>query len=60
MYKKYYNLKEVNEIIENLIRQGKKKLNFEKLIDEIGCDIRDINEYYIKEVKHRLRYEKER
>ena len=58
-YKKRYNLIELQEIINQLIEQGIRFIEFEQLLIEIGFDPLDINLFYITNIKHRLRYERE-
>jgi hypothetical protein len=60
MYQKRYNLKELQRVITGLLESGRKFLTIEDLLMEIGCDILDINEYYIKKVRHHIRYEREK
>ncbi len=59
MYKKRYNLKALVAIINRQIEHGRKYMDFEDLLVEIGFDILDINEFYIRNVKHHFRYERE-
>jgi hypothetical protein len=59
MYKKRYSLEEIKKVINEQIKQGKKFLNIEGLLTEIGFDVLDINEFYIKNVRHHFRYERE-
>ena len=60
MYKKRYNLKATVEIINKQIERGRKYMDFEDLLIEIGFDILDINEFYIRNVRHHFRYEREK
>lgn len=58
MYKKRYNLKELQKIIKEL-QKSYNYVDLEKLLFEIGYDPLDVNMFYIKEIKHRVRYERE-
>jgi hypothetical protein len=60
MYKKYYDLKELKDTIAGLTLKGRHKINLEQLLNEIGCDTLDFQEYYVKNIKHIIRYERER
>ena len=57
MYSKRYNLKSLAEEINNLIKDGNKFIEIETLLFAIGFDMKDVNIFYIKHVKHRMRYE---
>jgi hypothetical protein len=57
MYNKRYNLKTLSEKINELISSGKQFIEIEDLLFEIGFDMKDINKFYVKHVKHRMRYE---
>lgn len=57
-YSKRYNLTEIKEIINKLIEDGKKNIDIEDLLIEIGFNPLDIQKFYIKNIKHRIRYEK--
>jgi hypothetical protein len=59
MYKKRYSLEEIEKVINGQIEQGKRFLNIEGLLIEIGFDVLDINEFYIKNIRHHFRYERE-
>lgn len=60
MDNKRYNLNKIKEQIDELILSGKKFVELEDLLFEIGFDMKDINKFYIKHVKHRMRYEERR
>jgi len=58
MDNKRYNLKKLQEEIGLLITEKNKKfMSFEELLFEIGFDTQDVNKFYIKHIKHRIRYE---
>jgi hypothetical protein len=57
-YKKRYNLKELQKIIKTL-QERKKFMDLEDLLFEIGYDPLDVNIFYVKNIKHRIRYERE-
>lgn len=59
MYNKRYNLKTLLDHINELIASDKKFIELEELLFEIGFDMKDINKFYIKHVKHRIRYDKD-
>lgn len=56
MYSKRYNKKQLLEIIE---KSNKKSFNIEDLLFEIDFTIKDVNKFYVKHIKHRIRYEKD-
>jgi len=55
MYSKRYNKKKLLEIIG---KSDKKTFDIEDLLFEVGFTIKDMNKFYIKHIKHRIRYEK--
>jgi hypothetical protein len=59
MYKKRYNLLEVQKVINTLIKEDKKFIDLENLLIEIGFDTLDIHEFFIKNIKHRIRYDRD-
>ena len=42
-YKKRYNLKELEKIIQEQIKKGRKYMDLEDLLFEIGYDFLDVN-----------------
>lgn len=60
MESKRYNLKTLIDEINELILSGKKFVELEDLLFEIGFDMKDVNKFYVKHVKHRMRYEDRR
>jgi hypothetical protein len=60
VYRKFYNLNELKKIIQKLLNDGRKKMDLEDLLFEIGYDPLDANEFHIKNIKHRIRYEREK
>ena len=60
MDNKRYNLKTLSEQINELILSGRQFIETEDLLFEIGFDMKDINKFYVKHVKHRIRYEDRR
>jgi len=60
MYSKRYNLKTLIDEIDDLIGAGRKFVDIEDLLFEIGFDMKDINKFYVKHIKHRMRYEDKR
>lgn len=60
MYKKYYNIEDIEKVMQGLKSSGKKKIHLEQLLEAIGCDNLDVQEFYIKNVKHHIRYEREK
>jgi hypothetical protein len=58
-YLKRYNLKELQKTLNQLIEKNIKFINIDDLLFEIDFDPLDINTFYIKYIKHRLRYERE-
>ena len=59
MYKKRYNLREIIEIFEEQIKKGRKYMDIESLLFEIFYDPLDINMFWVKNVKFRVRYDRE-
>jgi hypothetical protein len=59
MYKKRYNLLEVQKVINGLIKEDRKFIDIEDLLIEIGFDTLDIQEFFIKNIKHRIRYDRD-
>ena len=57
-YKKRYNLKELKKIIREL-QKSYNYVDLEKLLFEIGYDPLDVNLFYVTQIKHRIRYERE-
>lgn len=53
MYSKRYNKKKLLEIIG---KSDKKTFDIEELLFEIGFDMKDMNKFYIRHIKHRIRY----
>jgi len=60
MYKKKYNLQELKKVIDKLISEDKKFIDITNLMFAVGYDPLDVNEFYIKFVKHRMRYERDK
>ncbi|MHB8278702.1 MAG: hypothetical protein ACYDIA_13760 [Candidatus Humimicrobiaceae bacterium] len=60
MDNKRYNLKTLSEQINELILSGRQFVEIEDLLFLIGFDMKDINKFYVKHVKHRMRYEDRR
>ena len=59
MYRKRYNLETLKQTINDIIEEeGKFYLTLGQLLNEIGYDLLDVNEFYIKNVKHVMRYNK--
>ena len=58
-YKKRYNLKELEKIIQGQLKKGRKYMDLEDLLFEIEYDMLDVNMFYVTQVKHRIRYERE-
>jgi hypothetical protein len=54
----FYNLKELEEKIKELKDTGRQKISLEDLFFNIGFDLMDFNKFWIKDVKHRIRYNK--
>jgi hypothetical protein len=59
-YKKRYNLKELEKIIKELIENGRSYMDFGDLLFEIDFDPLDVNMFWVKNIKFRVRYERER
>ena len=59
IYNKRYNLKELQQIINDLLAKNHIYLSIEELLNEIGFDPLDINKFYVANIKHRIRYERE-
>lgn len=59
MYKKRYDLKELDKVIKEEIGKGREFIELEELLFGISFEPLDVNMFYIKNVKHRLRYERE-
>lgn len=57
-YSKRYNLKTLSEQIDELILSGNEFIELEDLLFEIGFDLLDINKFFTKHVKHRMRYDR--
>jgi hypothetical protein len=52
-YNKRYNK---HKILEQIKSSDKKTFDIEDLLLEIGFDMQDMNKFYIKHIKHRIRY----
>lgn len=59
-YSKRYNLETLSDEINELIKSGRKFVEIEDLLFAIGFELKDINKFYVKHVKHRMRYEDRR
>jgi hypothetical protein len=59
MYHKRYNLNELIKTIEGFKKEGRKFVDLEKLLMDIGCDPLDFNEFYITNIRHRVRYNRD-
>ena len=58
-YKKRYNLKELKKTIQEQIEKGRVYMDFEDLLFEIFYDPLDVNMFWVKNIKFRLRYDRE-
>lgn len=58
-YKKRYNLKELGKIIQEQIEKGRSYMDIEELLFEIFYDPLDVNMFWTKNIKFRVRYDRE-
>lgn len=58
-YKKRYNLKKIQKTIQKQIEKGRKYIDFEGLLFEIFYDPLDVNMFWVKNIKFRIRYDRE-
>lgn len=59
MYHRRYKLENIVEDLEEIFKTGKTNIDVEDLLFGIGFDMRDLNSFFTKHIKHRLRYEKD-
>ena len=60
MYKKRYTAQDLKRAIDRLIEEDKKFIDLTQLMFVVGYDPLDVNEFYTKFVKHRIRYERDK
>lgn len=60
MYKKKYKLEELKDVINKLIKEDKKFISLAQLMFAVGYDPLDVNIFYTKFIKHRIRYERDK
>ncbi len=59
MYHKKYNLNELIKEVEVLKNEGRRFVDLEQLLMVIGFDSLDFNEFYITNIRHRIRYDRD-
>lgn len=60
MYKKKYKLDKLKDAIEELIKEDKKFISLAQLMFAVGYDPLDVNMFYTKFIKHRVRYDRDK
>lgn len=58
MYKKRYNINTLKEIFLSISKDNRSYLSISEILDLIGYEPLDIQEYFIKNIKHKFRYDK--
>lgn len=58
LYKKRYSIKNLKNIFAELSTSNRTYLSISEILDEIQYDPLDIQEFFIKNIKHRFRYER--
>lgn len=59
MYRKKYDIKKITESLKEFaVKKDKNSMSLEELLETTGYDLLDVNEFYIKNVKHVMRYDK--